>query len=100
MKHKLKELFMAKILASNKKQNDISSYAMVRTGTGSWTNKIYWKVQGKKKVQVSIVIKLNNDIETIKNAIDAMEEIIYDGTKTEIDFEQKTKREQGESGWL
>ncbi len=99
MKNKLKELFMAKILASNKKQNDISSYSMIRTGTGSWNNKIYWKVQGQKKVQVSIIIKLNNDIETVKEAINAMEEIIYDGTKTEIDFEQKTKKTQGESGW-
>ena len=95
MKQKLVDLFMSKIEESAKTPPDISSYSLIRTGTGSWSIKIYWKGKAKLKVQTSIVVKLNNDIKATKSAIDAMEQIIEDGTMVEIDFGQKIKKERG-----
>jgi len=98
MKQKLLDLFMSKIKESVKTEQDVSSYSLIRTGTGLWTMKIYWKGKAKSQIQASIVIRLNNDISATKLAIDAMEKIIENGTKTEIDFGQKAKKERG-TGW-
>ena len=99
MKNKLKELFLSKILLAIKKPIDISSYSLIRSGTGSWANKIYWKGKAVEHSKVSITIKLNNDTNAVKDSIDAMEEIITDGSKTEIDFGQTIKTEKGTKGW-
>lgn len=99
MQQKLKELFMSKINLAGKKPIDISSYTLIRAGTGSWNNKIYWKGKLKEKSIASIIVNLNNDIDTVKLAINAMEEIITIGSRTEIDFGQKIKTEKGKIGW-
>jgi len=98
MKQKLMDLFMSKIVESAKTPQEVSSYSLIRTGTGSWSMKIYWKGKAKSKVQASIVIKLNNDIEATIASIHAMEQIIENGTKVDIDFGQKAKKERG-TGW-
>lgn len=99
MEKKLKELFMLKIKASNKKEEDVSSYTIVRAGTGLFTMKIYWKGKSEKKSQTFINVKLNNDIEAMYNAAKAMESIILDGSLADIDFEQKTKTKKGDGSW-
>ena len=89
---------MSKLEESAKTPQEISSYSLIRTGTGSWSMKIYWKGKSKSKVQASIVVKLNNDIDATVSAIHAMESIIENGTKADIDFGQKAKKERG-TGW-
>ena len=94
MEEKLKELFISKMKSSHKKEADVSSYTIIRSGTGLFTMKIYWKGKAKSQTETSINIRLNNNIESSFSAIKAMESIINDGSMAEIDFEQKIKTQK------
>jgi hypothetical protein len=91
----LKELILSKISKEEGRTvGMISAYGMNRSASATWSIVIFWKGQTKPGRKRLMRIELDTDPETVKIAINVMEEILKEANSINLIDKLKKQKEE------